>query len=86
MLDFQATDAVGMRVQSVAKIDGEPSRADHRLVERVLERNTVDVTVRSRRCNFSNCHKDEEPITAVVLNSARSYDSTDESLDFSFGI
>lgn len=34
MLDFQATDAVGMRVQSVAKIDGLPKRGFHQGGER----------------------------------------------------
>lgn len=51
MLDFQATDAVGMRVQSVAKIDG--LTVVLRGFESAFKR--VNVVQSTRLDNFFNC-------------------------------
>lgn len=69
MLDFQATDAVGMRVQSVAKIDGEPSRGN-RAGGRKRFRKDEHCTIATRLGGLSNRYRltkrQRDTITAVV--------------------
>lgn len=85
MLDFQATDAVGMRVQSVAKIDGEPGRergspAGGKRFREGRECRTIPARLDVR--DFSQLSPFRGHVTGLsrLLNSVTLFDSTNSRI------